>query len=69
MLTIGIAGLIVILAVVFFIFGPKRLPEIGRNGQTLEAFNRTTSGDMDNKEPENVVKESSQVKEMDSSGD
>lgn len=37
--TIGIPGLILILAITLLIFGPKKLPEIGKaTGQTLREF-------------------------------
>ncbi|AQS56426.1 MAG: twin-arginine translocase TatA/TatE family subunit [Novibacillus thermophilus] len=37
--TIGIPGLILILTIALVIFGPKKLPEIGRaTGQTLKEF-------------------------------
>lgn len=39
---IGIPGLILILVLVFIIFGPKKLPEIGRAfGQTLREFKKS----------------------------
>jgi len=40
---IGIPGLIIILVLVLIIFGPKKLPEIGRAiGQTLQEFKKST---------------------------
>ncbi|MGP4108906.1 twin-arginine translocase TatA/TatE family subunit [Virgibacillus sp. L01] len=37
--TIGIPGLILILVIALVIFGPKKLPEIGKaTGQTLKEF-------------------------------
>ena len=42
---IGIAGLIVILIVALLIFGPKRLPEIGRSlGKGMREFKDSISG-------------------------
>ena len=42
---IGIAGLIVILIVALLVFGPKRLPEIGRSmGQGMREFKDSVSG-------------------------
>lgn len=39
---IGIPGLILILALAFIIFGPKKLPELGRAvGQTLSEFQKS----------------------------
>ena len=40
---IGIPGLILILVLALIIFGPKKLPEIGRAfGQTLKEFKKST---------------------------
>lgn len=40
---IGIPGLILILVIVLIIFGPKKLPEIGRAvGQTFKEFKSST---------------------------
>lgn len=45
---IGIPGLIIVLVLVLIIFGPKRLPELGRSvGQTLKEFKKSTKGIMD----------------------
>ncbi|MED3645824.1 twin-arginine translocase TatA/TatE family subunit [Halalkalibacterium halodurans] len=41
---IGIPGLILILVIALIIFGPSKLPEIGRAfGTTLKEFKRATS--------------------------
>lgn len=41
---IGIPGLILIVLLALIIFGPKKLPEIGKAaGQTLREFKRSTS--------------------------
>ncbi|WP_110927778.1 twin-arginine translocase TatA/TatE family subunit [Bacillus massiliglaciei] len=43
MSNIGIPGLILILLVALIVFGPKKLPEIGRAfGQTLREFKKST---------------------------
>jgi len=43
---IGISGLIIILVVALLIFGPKRLPEIGRSlGRGMREFKSSVSGD------------------------
>jgi sec-independent protein translocase protein TatA len=48
---IGIAGLIVILIVALLVFGPKRLPEIGRSlGKGMREFKDSISGE--EKKPE-----------------
>lgn len=40
---IGVPGLILILILALIIFGPKKLPEIGRAfGQTLKEFKKST---------------------------
>lgn len=40
---IGIPGLIIILVIALVIFGPKKLPEMGRAvGQTLKEFKKST---------------------------
>ncbi|RRN66830.1 twin-arginine translocase TatA/TatE family subunit [Peribacillus simplex] len=44
MSNIGVPGLILILILALIIFGPKKLPEIGRAfGQTLREFKKSTS--------------------------
>jgi sec-independent protein translocase protein TatA len=45
---IGIPGLILVLVLALIIFGPKKLPELGRAvGQTLKEFKKSTNGLMD----------------------
>lgn len=42
---IGIPGLILIIVLALIIFGPKRLPEMGRAiGQTFTEFKKSTKG-------------------------
>ncbi|AIE60441.1 twin-arginine translocase TatA/TatE family subunit [Bacillus methanolicus] len=44
MSNIGVPGLILILVLALIIFGPKKLPEIGRAfGETLREFKKSTS--------------------------
>ncbi|MCL6571386.1 MAG: twin-arginine translocase TatA/TatE family subunit [Bacillus sp. (in: Bacteria)] len=51
---IGIPGLIIVLVLALIIFGPKKLPELGRAvGQTLKEFKKSTNSLMDD-ENENV---------------
>ena len=61
---IGIPGLILILVLALIIFGPKKLPEIGRAfGQTLKEFKKSTrelTSDVIN-EVEDVKKEVKEV--------
>jgi sec-independent protein translocase protein TatA len=48
---IGIAGLIVILIVALLVFGPKRLPEIGRSlGKGMREFKESITGKDDQSE-------------------
>ncbi len=50
---IGIPGLILILIIALVIFGPKKLPEIGRAvGQTFREFKNSTKGLMDDEKEE-----------------
>lgn len=45
---IGIPGLILILVLALIIFGPKKLPELGRAvGQTFREFKNSTKGLID----------------------
>ncbi|GED14232.1 hypothetical protein AM501_17690 [Aneurinibacillus migulanus] len=53
---IGFPGLILILVIALIVFGPKKLPEIGRAfGQTLKEFKNSTreltADDDDDKKP------------------
>lgn len=42
---IGVSGLILILVIALVVFGPKKLPEIGRAfGQTLKEFKKSAKG-------------------------
>ncbi len=48
---IGIPGLILILVLALIIFGPKKLPELGRAvGQTLKEFKNSTKDLIDDEE-------------------
>jgi sec-independent protein translocase protein TatA len=48
---IGLPGLILILALALIIFGPKKLPELGRAvGQSLKEFKNSTQGILEDKE-------------------
>lgn len=43
MQNIGVPGLILIVVIALIVFGPKKLPEIGRAfGQTLREFKKST---------------------------
>ena len=48
---IGITGLVVILIVALLVFGPKRLPEMGRSlGKGMREFKDSVSGEDDKPE-------------------
>lgn len=54
---IGIPGLILIVLLALIIFGPKKLPEIGKaTGQTLQEFKKSTN---------ELISEEETVKEQD----
>lgn len=54
---IGIPGLIIILVLALMIFGPKKLPEMGRAiGQSLREFKNSTKGLMDDEKVEEEPK-------------
>ncbi|MCV9886212.1 twin-arginine translocase TatA/TatE family subunit [Metabacillus halosaccharovorans] len=62
---IGIPGLILILVIALIIFGPSKLPEIGRAfGSTLKEFKKATNdlvnGDND-QEQKNSIKEKNKL--------
>lgn len=60
---IGIPGLIIILVLALIIFGPKKLPELGRAvGQTLREFKNSTR-ELVNDEKENIVEMAKTVEE------
>jgi sec-independent protein translocase protein TatA len=49
---IGIPGLILILVVALLVFGPKRLPEMGRSlGRGMREFKDSVSGNKDDDQP------------------
>jgi sec-independent protein translocase protein TatA len=53
---IGIPGLILILVLALIIFGPKKLPELGRAvGQTLREFKNSTKGLIDDEDDDKEV--------------
>ncbi len=54
--TIGIPGLILILVITLIIFGPKKLPEIGKaTGQTLKEF-KHSARELTNEEADHAKK-------------
>lgn len=57
--SIGVPGLVLILMIALIIFGPAKLPQLGKAvGQTLSEFKRSTKDVLDDvKEPFEDVKE------------
>lgn len=57
---IGFPGLILILVIALIVFGPNKLPELGRAaGKTLKEFKSATKGlTEDDEEPKKDVKKS-----------
>ncbi|QJD83089.1 twin-arginine translocase TatA/TatE family subunit [Cohnella herbarum] len=52
---IGISGLVIILVIALIVFGPAKLPQLGRAfGDTLREFRNSTKGIVD-EEPEDRV--------------
>lgn len=55
---IGVPGLILILIIALIIFGPAKLPQLGRAaGQTLREFKNSTKGIMDDTTEESKMNE------------
>lgn len=53
---IGIPGLMLILVLALIIFGPKKLPELGRAvGQTFREFKNSTKGLIDDEDDDKEV--------------
>lgn len=50
---IGVSGLILILAIALILFGPSKLPQLGRAfGDTLREFRNSTRGMVEDDQPE-----------------
>ncbi|WP_077324875.1 twin-arginine translocase TatA/TatE family subunit [Virgibacillus siamensis] len=63
---IGIPGLILILGVTLIIFGPRKLPEIGRAlGQTLSEFKGSATKLMSDEDEEKEVTRSVETSKKD----
>ena len=61
---IGMPGLILILVIALVIFGPKKLPEIGKAmGQTLKEFKHSTKELTSDDEDEQTTKKDEQTDE------
>ncbi|QMV39912.1 twin-arginine translocase TatA/TatE family subunit [Cohnella cholangitidis] len=53
---IGISGLIIILVIALIVFGPAKLPQLGRAfGDTLREFRNSTKGIVDEEADEKVT--------------
>ena len=49
---IGVSGLIIILAIALILFGPSKLPQLGRAfGDTLREFRNSTRGMVEEEDP------------------
>ncbi|SMO35935.1 twin-arginine translocase TatA/TatE family subunit [Melghirimyces algeriensis] len=61
MSTVGIPGLILIILAALLLFGPSKLPELGRAaGRTLKEFKDSVSGLSDDKKDSDKIKEADQ---------
>lgn len=59
--SIGVPGLIIILILALIIFGPSKLPQLGRAiGETLKEFKNSTKGVLDDVSEEFKVEETVQ---------
>ncbi|QHW30475.1 twin-arginine translocase TatA/TatE family subunit [Paenibacillus rhizovicinus] len=59
---VGVSGLIIILAIALIVFGPAKLPQLGRAfGDTLREFRNSTKGiiidDAEEKQPVNELEQ------------
>lgn len=66
MMNIGVPGLVLVLIIALIIFGPAKLPQLGRAvGQTLSEFKKSTKDVMDDVTgPIEEVKETISLQEM-----
>ena len=63
MSTIGVPGLIIILVLALIIFGPSKLPQLGKAvGQTLKEFKNGTKDIMDDVTDEFKLEENTEKK-------
>jgi sec-independent protein translocase protein TatA len=52
---IGVSGLVIILMIALIIFGPAKLPQLGRAfGDTLREFRNSTKGIVDDDKPDPI---------------
>lgn len=61
---IGVPGLIIIVVIALIIFGPNKLPELGRaTGRTLKEFKNATKGLVSDDDDEKETKKTKEAKE------
>lgn len=59
---IGVPGLILIIVIALVVFGPSKLPELGKaTGRTLKEFKNATKGLVDVDEDEDKEREENKV--------
>ncbi|MFC7684793.1 twin-arginine translocase TatA/TatE family subunit [Ureibacillus sp. GCM10028918] len=55
--SIGIPGLIIILVIILIIFGPSKLPKLGRSiGESMKNFKDSTKGVLEDEDDKNKEK-------------
>ena len=55
--SIGIPGLIIILVIILLLFGPSKLPKLGRSiGESMKNFKDSTKGVLDEEDIKNENK-------------
>ena len=65
MASIGVPGLIIILVLALIIFGPSKLPQLGRAvGDTLKEFKSSTKGVIDDVAEDVKVEELTKVEKV-----
>lgn len=65
MASIGVPGLIIILVLALIIFGPSKLPQLGRAvGDTLREFKTSTKGVMDDATDDLKIEEGTEAEKM-----
>ncbi|MGE7763017.1 twin-arginine translocase TatA/TatE family subunit [Peribacillus sp. NPDC097895] len=66
---IGIPGLVIVLVIALIIFGPSKLPEIGRAfGRTLSEFKSATKGLVNDSEKEDEIENKAAIRAVKKEG-